>query len=201
MRFYPVTEETLKTIILASSSPRRRELLHSIGLRFKVDSGDTKENTSLALEPHQLAQRISLQKVQGVARRHRDALVIGADTLGVLDGRVLGKPHTEQEATDMLTELAGKSHSVITGFTVVDADTGKTVSRSVETKVYIRTLAPSEIETYVRSKEPMDKAGAYAIQGLGAVLVERIEGDYSNVVGLPLCALAEALKEFGINVL
>ena len=101
----------------------------------------------------------------------------------------------------MLTALGGKSHSVITGFTIVDTDTGKTVSRSVETKVYIRTLAPSEIEAYVRSKEPMDKAGAYAIQGLGAILVERIEGDYSNVVGLPLCALTEALKEFGINVL
>ncbi len=191
----------MKTIILASSSPRRRELLHSIGLRFKVEPSDTKENTSLAVEPHQLAQTISLQKAQDVARRHRDALVIGADTLGVLDGRILGKPRTEQEATDMLTTLGGKSHSVITGFTIIDADTGKTVSRSVETKVYIRTLAPSEIEAYVRSKEPLDKAGAYAIQGLGAVLVERIEGDYSNVVGLPLCALTEALKEFGINVL
>lgn len=101
----------------------------------------------------------------------------------------------------MLTALSGKSHSVITGFAIIDTDTGKTVSRSVETKVYIRALAPSEIEAYVRSGEPRDKAGAYAIQGLGSVLVERIEGDYSNVVGLPLGALAQALKEFGISVL
>ncbi len=101
----------------------------------------------------------------------------------------------------MLTALSGKWHSVITGFTIIDAATGKTVSGSVETKVCMRELAPSEIEAYVRSKEPMDKAGAYATQGLGAVLVERIEGDYSNVVGLPLCALAGALKEFGVSVL
>jgi len=191
----------LKTIVLASSSPRRRDLLHSIGLRFKVEPGGSEEDASLALEPHQLAQTISLRKARFVARRHKNALVIGADTLGLLGSRILGKPHTEKEAADMLTAIAGKSHSVITGFTIIDADTGKTVSRSVETKVFIRTLATSEIEAYVRSKEPLDKAGAYAIQGLGAILVERIEGDYSNVVGLPLCALTEALKEFGVNVL
>jgi septum formation protein len=176
-------------------------LLRSIGLRFKAEPSDSKETVSLELEPHQLTRAISLQKAQVVARRHKNALVIGADTLGVLGGRILGKPHTQKEAADMLTALSGKSHSVITGFTIIDTDTGKTVSRSVETKVSIRTLALSEIEAYVRSGEPRDKAGAYAIQGLGAVLVERIEGDYSNVVGLPLSALAQALKEFGISVL
>ncbi len=130
-----------------------------------------------------------------------NAIVIAADTFGVFDGRILGKPHTEEEARRMLEALNGKSHSVITGFSVIDTGTNKVLSKSVETRVYIRKLTPAEIDAYVRSKEPLDKAGAYAIQGLGAVIVERIEGDYYNVVGLPLSALAEALKVFGIDVL
>ena len=101
----------------------------------------------------------------------------------------------------MLETINGKSHSVITGFTIIDTDSGKTASRSVETKVHIRKMTPEEIDAYVKSGEPLDKAGAYAIQGLGSVIVERIEGDYYNVIGLPLKALAESLKNFGVNVL
>ena len=113
----------------------------------------------------------------------------------------MGKPKNHDEAREMLTMMNGKSHDVITGFTILDADNGKTVSRSVETKVRFRSLTQGEIDAYVRSGEPMDKAGAYAIQGLGAVLVEKIEGDYFNVMGLPLSALAESLQEFDIRVL
>ncbi len=175
--------------------------MRKTGLHFKVERSGVDENATAAVEPHELAKTISLAKAKAVARRHRNAIVIAADTLGVLDGEILGKPRSAQEAADMLAKLSGRAHSVITGFTVMDADDNKTVSQSVETTVHIRKLDQSEIDAYVRSEEPLDKAGAYAIQGRGAVLVERIEGDYSNVVGLPLCALAETLKDFGVRVL
>ena len=136
-----------------------------------------------------------------VAGKHRDAIVIAADTFIVFEDTVMGKPGTEAEARWMLETINGKAHSVITGFTILDTDRNKKLSRSVETKVYLKKLTSQEIDSYVKSGEPLDKAGAYAIQGLGAVIVEKIEGDYFNVVGLPLQALSEALKEFGVRVL
>ena len=153
------------------------------------------------LKPHELAQKISLEKAKVVASKHQNVIVIAADTFIVFGGQILGKPHTEKEARQMLEAISGKSHSVITGFTIIDTDKNKTLSKSVETKVYIKKLTLAEIDSYLKSKEPLDKAGAYAIQGLGAVFVEKIEGDYFNVIGLPLSALTEALKEFGINIL
>ncbi len=191
----------MKTIILASASPRRKELLERIGLRFEVEPSNYEEDIYPGLEPHELAQKISLEKAKAVASKHRNAIVIAADTFIVFGGQILGKPHTEKEARKMLETISGNSHSVITGFSIIDASKNKTLSKSVETKVYIRKLTPAEIDAYVKSKEPLDKAGAYAIQGLGAAIVERIEGDYFNVVGLPLSALTEALKEFGIRIL
>jgi septum formation protein len=191
----------MKRIILASTSPRRKVLMEQIGLKFTVDARVLEDIESVSQEPHQLALEIALRKAKSVANEHPDAIIIAADTFGVIDNRTFGKQHTEREAHSMLAELSGKAHSVITGFTVLDTLTGKTVSRSVETTVYMKQLTKLEIEAYVRTGEPLDKAGAYAIQGLGAVLVEKIEGDYFNVVGLPLYALSEVLKEFGINVL
>jgi septum formation protein len=191
----------MKTIILASASPRRKELLEKLGLRFEVDPSNYEEDIPSGLEPHELAQKISLEKAKVVASKHQNAIVIAADTFIVFGGRILGKPYTEKEAQKMLKAISGKSHSVITGFSIIDSATNKTLSQSVETKVYIRRLTSEEINAYVKSKEPLDKAGAYAIQGLGAVFVEKIEGDYFNVIGLPLSALTEALKEFGIKVL
>lgn len=191
----------MKTIILASASPRKKELMKQIGLKFKVVPSKYEESLDSGLDPHELAQRLSLEKANSVARIQPDALVIAADTLGVLNGKVLGKPHTESEARKMLAMLSGKAHSVITGFTIMDAATNKSLTRTVETRVYLRKLTSGEIDAYVKSGEPLDKAGGYAIQGLGAVIVEKIEGDYFNVVGLPLRALAESLKEFGVKVL
>ena len=191
----------MKEIILASSSPRRSELLRQLGLQFTVDSTDHDENVSPAAEPRQLVRELSLKKARAVAARHRNAIVIAADTMGVLEGQVLGKPENDNQAVEMLKAMSGKCHTVITGFSIIDTDTNKTTSRTVETRVYFRQLDPSEINAYVRSGESRDKAGAYAIQGLGSVLVEKIDGDYTNVVGLPLSALALALKEFGINIL
>ncbi len=191
----------MKAIILASASPRRKELLEQIGLSFRVEPSNYQENIRFDLEPHDLARALSLEKARLVARNHRNALVIAADTFIVFEGKILGKPRTETEAKEILETMSGKPHSVITGFTIIDADSNKTVSRSVETRVHLRKLGSNEIDAYVRSKEPLDKAGDYAIQGLGSVIVEKIEGDYSNVIGLPLSALAESLKEFGVHVL
>lgn len=170
-------------------------------MRFKVDASEVPEVIDESLPPHGLARKLSLDKAKAVARKYKDALIIAADTFGVLDGKILGKPHTKAAAVAMLKLLNGKMHMVITGFTIIDTASGKTVSDSVVTKVYFRKLPDAEIRAYVDSGEPLDKAGAYAIQGLGAVIVERIEGDYYNVMGLPLSALAESLKEFGVRVL
>jgi len=191
----------MKTIILASASPRRKELLEKIGLRFKVEPSHYEEDMHSELEPHEFARKISLEKAAAVASKHKNAIVIAADTFIVFGGQILGKPHTESDARKMLGTINGMSHSVITGFSIMDTGKNKTITKSVETKIHIRKLTPAEIDAYVKSKEPLDKAGAYAIQGLGAVFVERIEGDYFNVIGLPLSALTEALKEFGINIL
>lgn len=191
----------MKEVILASASPRRKELLERIGLRFKVEPSEYEENILSGLEPHELARKISLEKAKVVADKHRNAIVIAADTFIVFDGRILGKPHTKTEARKMLEAISGKSHSVITGFSIIDTGKNKTLSRAVETRVHIRKLTLAEIDAYIKSGEPLDKAGAYAIQELGAVFVEKIEGDYFNVIGLPLSALTEALKEFGIKVL
>lgn len=176
-------------------------MLEKIGLEFEVEPGNHAEELRSTADPYALARSISHKKALVVAHRHSDALIIAADTFIVSEDAILGKPETIDESRKILTTLNGKSHLVITGFTIIDVKSGKTVSRSVGTTVYMKSLSPEEIDSYIKSKEPLDKAGAYAIQGLGAVIIDRIEGDYSNVVGLPLGAMAEALKEFGVNIL
>jgi septum formation protein len=168
----------MKRIILASKSPRRKELLEIIGLKFEIESSNYQEGICPGLEPHEIAQKMSLKKAEIVASKHKNAVVIAADTFIVFDGQILGKPGTVNEASIMLHKLNGKSHSVITGFSIIDTSTNKTLSRCVETIVFLKKLTPSEIDNYVKSQEPLDKAGGYAIQGLGAVIVDRIEGDY-----------------------
>jgi septum formation protein len=191
----------MRQIILASSSPRRKGLLQQIGLDFKVDAGVREESAVTGQKPDEIVKEISLKKARSIADKYPDALIIAADTIGVIAGRIIGKPHSEKEAAEILSLLSGKAHSVITGFTVLDTATNKSVSKTVATTVYFKNLTKSEIEEYIKTGEPLDKAGAYAIQGLGALFVEKIDGDYFNVVGLPLGALAEVLKEFGVKVL
>jgi septum formation protein len=190
-----------RKIVLASASPRRRELLTKIGLNFIIDPSDCPENLERDLDPVELAQVVSLEKAQAVASKHPDAIIIAADTIGILRGKIIGKPHTAEEAIRMLKTLSGRSHRVVTGITVIDTNNHQTITRAVETRVHLKRLSDTEIKNYVKSGEPLDKAGAYAIQGLGSVLVEKIDGDYYNVVGLPLNSLAEALKRFGANIL
>ena len=193
--------EIMPKIILASTSPRRKELLESIGLKFEIQPSDYEEDMTLKMPPKKLAEFLSLNKARSVAQENNDAIVIGADTIVVLGKQVLGKPHTEKEAKKMLKMISGKVHSVITGVTVIDTSKNIMITKSVETKVWIKKLSPKEIESYVASKEPLDKAGAYAIQGLGSLIVKKIEGDYSNVVGLPLFALREELEKIGVKIL
>jgi septum formation protein len=190
----------MRKIVLASASPRRKKLLEQIGLQFEVDPSFIQETVEPGVPPPKLAVIMALAKAKAVAGRHRDAVIIAADSFIVIDGRILGKPHTPEEACRMLGDLSGRSHSAITGLAVVDTATGRTISRSTETRVYMKRLTPEEIDAYVSTGEPLDKAGAYAIQGRGAVLIENIEGDYNNVVGLPLAVLAGALKDFGVAV-
>lgn len=191
----------MKKIVLASASPRRKELLEQIGLEFEVDPSNHDEDVQPGLSPHELARQLSLEKARTVVANHVNAIIIAADTFIVSGSRIMGKAHTDSEAHEMLSWLNGKTHSVITGFTIVDTEDNRTVTSSIETMVQMKKMTSREIEAYVASKEPLGKAGAYAIQGLGAVMIDRIEGDYSNVVGLPLCAVAENLKQFGIDIL
>ncbi len=203
MRFLTLlsTIFAVRKIVLASASPRRKDILGITGLVFSVCVSDYEEDLGLSLKPRALARFLSRKKAEAVASKYKNAIIISADTFIVFKDRLLGKPGTDKEAEKMLGMLSGKAHSVITGFTIMDTGKSKILSRSVETKVYIRKLSREEIISYVRSKEPLGKAGAYAIQGLGAVFIEKIEGDYFNVVGLPLFTLVASLKEFGVHVL
>lgn len=185
-------------IILASQSPRRKELLTQMGLTFTVRVADIDEQMNRSLSPAQLVETISAEKAAAVAEEvnNPDALIIAADTVVTLDGAVLGKPRNEAEAERMLTHLSGREHQVFTGFTLRQGD--KSLSRSEETLVTFRSLSLDEIRAYVATGEPMDKAGAYGIQNLGSLFVKGIRGDYFNVMGLPVCTLGQALKEFGV---
>ncbi len=190
----------MKPIVLASASPRRKELLESIGLVFTVDPAEYEEDTRRKARPPELVKAISLEKAKRAAARHPDSIIIAADTLGVLGHKLLGKPGNADEATEMLRMMSGRPHTVLTGFTILDSGSGKAVSKVVESKVYFKKLKDEEIDDYVRSGEPLDKAGAYGIQGLGSRLVDRVEGDYYNVVGLPLYALVKELIKFGVKL-
>lgn len=191
----------MKKIILASESPRRQEILKLTGLKFSVCASAYEEDLNLPLRPRELARYLSRKKAEAVSNKYKDTIIIAADTFIVFKNKLLGKPHNEQDAERMLMTLNGQAHSVITGFTIMDTGNNKIISRSVETKVYFKKLTREDISAYVRSKEPLDKAGAYAVQGLGAVFIEKIEGDFFNVMGLPLFALTGSLKKFGIYVL
>ena len=191
----------MKKVILASASSGRKALLLQIGLEFEVDPSKYEEDMSLEMEPAKLAEYLSLGKAKEVAVRHKDAIIISADTFCVLGKEILGKPKTKENAKIMLQKLSGKTHLVMTGFTIIDTQTGKQVSKSVETKVFVTNIPEKDIDDYVALGEPLDKAGAYAMQHRGGVFIEKIEGDYFNIVGLPMLPLVTELKNFGINVL
>lgn len=188
-------------IVLASGSPRRETLLHQIGLSFEVVPSSVAEVRLEAESPVALAERLAAAKARDVAARHSDALVVGADTIVVLGDRVLGKPGDEAQARKMLRDLSGRRHVVITGVAIVHAAGDKTLVEHESTTVWIRSLTDEQITRYVATGEPMDKAGAYAVQGLAAALVDRLEGCYFNVMGLPVACMVRMLEKLGVEVL
>lgn len=180
-------------IILASASPRRSELMTLAGFRFDVICADIDEIVPEKALPQEVVMSLALQKAQAVAKDHRKSAVVGSDTVVALDGKILGKPHSESEAAEMLRSLSGRSHKVFTGVAIVCGE--KVTSFFEETEVEFYPLTDQEILDYVATGEPMDKAGAYGIQGRGAVLVKRINGDYFNVMGLPISKVYRELKD------
>ena len=187
-------------IVLASQSPRRKELLGRMGLEFVTQASKIDESAFDGLEARELVATLSREKAQWIARQlDGETLVIGADTVVVRDGTALGKPKDAEDAVAMLLSLSGRDHQVCTGVTVCRGD--RVLTQVEETQVTFRDLTETEVRQYVSTGEPMDKAGAYGIQGLGGLLVEGIRGDYSNVVGLPVCRLGQMLKDFGVDCL
>lgn len=187
-------------IVLASQSPRRKELLGRMGLEFVTQASKIDESAFDGLEARELVATLSREKAQWIARQlDGETLVIGADTVVVRDGAALGKPKDAEDAVAMLLSLSGRDHQVCTGVTVCRGE--RVLTQVEETQVTFRDLTEAEVRQYVSTGEPMDKAGAYGIQGLGGLLVEGIRGDYSNVVGLPVCRLGQMLKDFGVDCL
>ena len=191
----------MKEIILASASPRRNELLKQIGLQIQVLPSTIEETIDSDLCPEKLVMSLSSMKAHDIAAKsNKNCIIIGADTI-VVCGKILGKPQNEDDAFNMLDSLQGKWHEVITGITVIDNNSNNCITDFEKTRVKMRELTNDEISTYIRTGEPLDKAGAYGIQGIGAVLVEKIDGCYFNVVGLPLAKLCIILKKFEISIL
>lgn len=186
-------------IVLASNSPRRQELLRQIGVSFQVVPSQVDEVLTDAVPPAKLAETLALAKAREVAGRCPGALVLGADTVVVVAGEVLGKPADAADAMRMLRLLAGREHQVITGVALIQG-AREEISSEVTT-VHFQTVSDETLARYVATGEPVDKAGAYAIQGMAAVMIRGIEGDYFNVVGLPLSRVVQMLSQFGVQVL
>ena len=183
-------------IVLASKSPRRIELLKGLGWSFDVIPSDKPENVDKNLAPQEVVMVLSLQKAQDVASSASSSWVIGADTIVVVDGKILGKPKSNKDALSMLLSLEGRTHEVFTGVTVINP-TGKVLTKFSRSFVTMKPLTRSEILSYISCGESSDKAGAYAIQGMGTLLISSIEGDYFNIVGLPLELLSSMMAELG----
>ena len=188
-----------RQLVLASASPRRRELLASVGISCAVVPSGIPENPLDGETPRAHVIRLSIAKARDVAAKPEVAgrWFLGSDTIVVQDGAFLGKPKDRQEAFAMLRSLSGRSHQGVSGYAVHDRESGETRSGAVATGVLFRALSDAEIEGYLDTGEPFDKAGAYAIQGIGAFMVRAIDGSYTNVVGLPLCEVVELLEELG----
>lgn len=188
-------------IILASASPRRKEILENTSVKFDVMASSIKELTIDGESPCQMVMRLAFEKGMDIASRQKSDLIISADTIVVIDNTVLGKPENEIEARKMITSLSGRTHQVITGISLINLDNNKKIIDYVISNVKFKNLSEEDINDYIRTKESLDKAGAYGIQGYGALLVDEIQGDYFNIVGLPISRLSDLLKKhFNINL-
>lgn len=175
-------------------------MLKMLKVKFSVEASEYPEDMKINLSPVRLAKFLALNKAQSVAKKHAEGIVIGADTFVVLGNKLLGKPKDKEDTRRMLKMISGKSVNVITGFAIVDARTKRKYSDYSTAKVSIKKLSSEEINWYIGTREPLDKAGAFAVQGYGAVLIRKLEGDFFSIVGLPIYALVRALKKFNINI-
>lgn len=189
----------MRTVILASASPRRAEIMRMSGIPFDIDPGNFQEDMSEKLPPKILAEKLALGKALVVAPRHPNALIIGADTFIVAGEEILGKPHTQERAKEMLDYLSGNTHKVITGYAIIDTHSGTQKVGASVTDVTFRHLSDTEVGAYVATGEPLELAGAYAIQGGAARFITRIDGDYYGVMGLPLATIIEELSKFHVH--
>ena len=185
-------------LILASKSPRRRSLLEQAGLEFSVIPSTFNENSVPISSPEPYVKKLAEGKARDVAQAYPDSWVIAADTIVLVDNTILGKPGSNDEARDMLKSLSAKTHQVLTGYCVCCEGQKRFFSETVTTEVLFKELTDDEIKWYIHTGEPFDKAGAYAIQGLGSILVKQVNGSYTNVVGLPVCEIVEILINEGI---
>jgi len=183
-------------IVLASSSPRRQNLLRHLGVQFEIDPSEVEEVLPHHLSPQEAVEKVALDKVRPVAQRHPDKVVIAADTIVVLDGAILGKPTSDENAKQMLRALSGRTHAVYTGVALAQMNTGREIAHHEKTLVTFLPLSDEEIDEYVGSGSPLDKAGAYGIQDdRGALFVSHLDGDYYNVMGLPVSRLYRLARE------
>jgi septum formation protein len=189
---------TTPQFILASASPRRRELLQRVGIAFGIIPSETSEVAQPGELPQEYALRVASEKAWDVARKHPGAWVLGADTIVEIDGEILGKPQDAADGQRMLRQLSGRTHQVMTAFALLDEAGWVRVRQVVISRVTFKPLSDAQIREYLATGEPFDKAGAYAVQGLGAALVEGVEGSYTNVVGLPMDEVQAALRAVGL---
>ncbi len=195
MRFKSISKEY--PLILASSSPRRRELLLNLRIPFKVIPSRVDEKFDGTEDFREFAMSMAKEKAMEVYDRLKDGWILGADTIVIVDGRLFGKPKDYDDAKHMLKFLSGREHTVITGFCIIDPGGDLSYIEAVESRVRIRELSEEEIDAYLETGEPFDKAGAYAVQGIGSFMIKSINGSYTNVVGLPVCEVIFALKRLG----
>jgi len=187
-----------RRLILASASPRREEMLRLLGLHFSILHSNVDEAPGIGESPEHYALRLSETKARAVAGMRPGHWVLGADTIVTIDGELLGKPRTPDEARGMIRKLSGREHTVITAFTLVNSERTEVIRRAVASQVRFKSVPDDEVEWYVGTDEPYDKAGGYAVQGKASFLISEIHGSWTNVVGLPLCEVVEALKELGL---
>ncbi|HQM90617.1 MAG TPA: nucleoside triphosphate pyrophosphatase [Syntrophales bacterium] len=185
-------------LILASASPRRREMLRMLGVEFTVLQSSVDENPHAGESPEAYALRLSEAKARAVAALRPGRWVLGADTIVTIDGELLGKPRTPEEARRMIRRLSGRAHTVITAFTLFNSGRNRPIRRAVSSQVVFKEIPDDELEWYVSTDEPYDKAGGYAVQGKAALFVSEVHGSWTSVVGLPLCEVVEALKGLGL---
>lgn len=187
----------MKQIILASSSPRRKELLEKTGIKFKIVESKFEEYFDSNLKPNEIAEKLSLEKAEVVYEKHKDSIVIAADTLVSCEEKVFGKPKDEADVKRMLSILSNKTHFIITGFTIIND--GAIITKSEATRVSMRKISKVEIDSYIKTKEPFDKAGAYAIQGIAKKFINKIDGNLSSAIGLPIDSIMKELKKLGVK--